>query len=92
MDGIDPEHGPRFSEDHLVAQAAIAGQGVALVGQVVVAADLREGLLIHPFETPSAMHQTYCYYVVYPKEDTTRPKVRAFTDWVLQEAKSSHSL
>jgi len=86
---IDPEHGPRFSEDNLVAQAAIAGQGVALVGQAVAAADLRAGLLVHPFGAPSDKHQSYSYYVVYPKEDATRPKVRAFTEWVLQEAKTS---
>jgi len=86
---IDPEHGPRFSEDHLVAQAAIAAQGVALLGQVVVTADLRAGLLVHPFGAPSGMRQNYCYYVVYPQEDATRPKVRAFTEWVLEEAKAS---
>jgi LysR family transcriptional regulator, glycine cleavage system transcriptional activator len=83
---IDAEHGPRFSEDNLVIQAAIAGQGVALVGQAVAAADLRAGLLVHPFGPPTRERHAYCYYVVYPDADADRPKVRAFTNWVLEEA------
>jgi LysR family transcriptional regulator, glycine cleavage system transcriptional activator len=86
---IDAEHGPRFSEDNLVVQAAIAGQGVALVGQAVAAADLRAGLLVHPFGPPTGESHAYCYYVVYPEADGDRPKVRAFTDWVLEEAKET---
>lgn len=89
---INPEHGPRFSEDSMVAQAAIAGQGVALVGQAVAAADLRAGLLVYPFGAPSDTQQSYGYYVVYPEGDATRPKVRAFTDWVLEEAKATDPL
>ncbi len=85
---IDPEAGPRFSEDNLVVQAAIAGQGVALVGRAVAAADLRAGLLVHPFGTASGEDSGYCYYVVYPEGDADRPKVRAFTGWVLEEAEA----
>lgn len=84
---MDPEHGPRFSEDTLAIQAAIAGQGVALVGQAVAAADLRAGLLVYPFGTATRARHSYCYYVVYPAADATRQKVRAFTDWVLGEAR-----
>ena len=86
---IDPESGPRFSEDNLVVQAAIAGQGVALVGHAVAAADLRAGLLVHPFGTATGENSDYCYYVVYPEGGAARPKVRAFTDWVLKEAEGS---
>ncbi|MCC5978283.1 MAG: transcriptional regulator GcvA [Salinarimonas sp.] len=89
---IDPESGPRFSEDNLVVQAAIAGQGVALVGRAVAAADLRAGLLVHPFGTGSGESSGYCYYVVYPEGDAARPKVRAFTDWVLEEAEDSAAM
>jgi LysR family glycine cleavage system transcriptional activator len=89
LSDIDPEAGPRFSEDNLVVQAAIAGQGVALVGHAVAAADLQAGLLVHPFGTASGEAAGYCYYVVYPEGDAARPKVRAFTDWVLEEAKVS---
>ena len=83
---VEADRGPQFSEDSLVAQAAIAGQGVALLGRAVVAADLRAGLLAYPFGAPDGVGEGYCYFVVYPEADATRPKVRAFTDWVLAEA------
>lgn len=85
---INPDLGPRFNEDGLIVQAAIAGQGVALIGRAVASADLNAGLLVYPFGAPtSAEQQGYSYYVVYPEADASRPKVQAFTDWILDEAR-----
>ena len=86
---IDADRGPQFSEDSLVVEAAIAGQGVALVGRAVVAADLRSGALVHPFGASDGRSEDYRYFVVYPEADASRPKVRAFTDWLLEEARET---
>ncbi|MEM7120632.1 MAG: transcriptional regulator GcvA [Pseudomonadota bacterium] len=47
----DPERGPTFSLQGLAAQAAIEGQGIALLGHAVVDLDLRAGRLVEPFAT-----------------------------------------
>lgn len=47
--GCDPERGPSFSLQGLAAQAAIEGQGVALLGRAVVSLDLAAGRLVEPF-------------------------------------------
>ena len=31
--------------------------------------------------------KAFSYYVVYPESDASRPNVRAFSDWMLKEAK-----
>ena len=83
---VDADRGPQFSEDSLVVQAAIAGQGVALASRAVVSADIAAGLLVYPFGAPDGRGEGYGFYVVYPEADASRPKVRAFTEWVLAEA------
>lgn len=82
--GIDTLRGPGFSDDGLVLQAAIEGQGVALGRMALVEGDLREGRLVSPFEVnlPSA----FAYYLVYPEAVAEQPKVAAFREWLLEEA------
>jgi len=85
---IDAKHGQRFSEDNLVVvRRARGGAG----GRAVAAAELRVGLLVHPLGAPASQGEGYCYYVVYPEANASRPNVRAFTDWVLEEAKQTES-
>lgn len=45
----DATRGLRFSEEPHAIQAAIAGQGVALLSHVLVADELRRGVLVVPF-------------------------------------------
>jgi LysR family glycine cleavage system transcriptional activator len=56
-EGVDAERGPRFSVEGMVLEAAIAGQGVALVGAALVEGDLKAGRLVRPFP-PSASQAT----------------------------------
>ncbi len=82
--GVDPTRGPWYTQSNLVMQAAMAGEGVALGRSVLVADELANGRLVRPFDV--SLPTEYAYYVAYPKAAAGHPKVRAFRDWLLEEA------
>ena len=82
--GVDPSRGPRYSHSSLVLQAAIDGQGVALGRSSLVSLDLEAGRLVQPFGPALPSH--YACYVVSPVATAERPKIKAFRDWLLEEA------
>lgn len=76
-------HGPSFSEDHLLVKAAVTGQGLALVRDVYVDDDLRNGRLVRA--TSIQWPANFAYYVVSTNEALQRPTVRHFRDWLISE-------
>lgn len=86
VDDVDADRGPRFNMETMVVQAAIAGQGVALVSSAYVADDIKEGRLIRPFPENVNQNTKFCHYVVYPKASRENAKVVAFKDWIIDEA------
>jgi LysR family glycine cleavage system transcriptional activator len=82
---VDPERGPGFQHSYLVYQTAVAGGGVALARSVLVREELATGRLVKPFDI--ALPAKYAYYVAIPKPNISKPKVRAFREWVLEEAR-----
>jgi len=86
---IDVSRGPSFSHSYLVQQAAVAGEGVALGRSVLIADDLAAGLLIKPFHIDLKAHHVYS--AVYPKASAKRPKIIAFRDWLIAEAKETQA-
>jgi len=80
------ERGPRFSDARLLLQAAVAGQGVALVRSVTAADELASGRLVRPFEVelPCRWH----YALVWTASSARRPEVRAFAAFLRREAKA----
>ncbi len=87
VDTVDPERGPGFLDSSMALQAAIDGQGIMLGRSVLVADDLAAGRLIKPFDI--SFPNAYAYWVVCPKADVNRPKVRAFRSWLLDEAEAT---
>jgi LysR family glycine cleavage system transcriptional activator len=84
VDDVDPDRGPSFNYSDLVLQAAIAGQGVAL-GRSSLAHDaLARGQLVRPFDI--TLPGDYAYYFVCPADTADRPRVKAFRDWLIEEA------
>ena len=83
---VDPARGPRFNDSELVIQAAIAGHGVALARSVLVADDLAAGRLVRPFK--QSLPVDFAYWVVAPAHHLERPKIRAFRDWAVAEART----
>jgi len=83
--GVDPERGPRSGNDSMLVEAALAGQGVALVYHPVVAGELASGRLICPFPKAVFEETVFCYFLVYPERHRSTPKVLAFRDWLFAE-------
>ncbi|MER8622045.1 LysR family transcriptional regulator [Mesorhizobium sp. M1143] len=73
--------GMQFEQFGTVAQACMAGLGVALLPQVLIAGELQRGQLVpapgQPMESRSA------YYLVVPNDKRGHPPVASFRDWLL---------
>ncbi len=76
--------GLSFNNMHLALDAAIAGHGVVLAYSEIAAADLAAGRLVRLFSL--ALPDPFSYYVVTAPGALERPKVRAFRNWLRQEA------
>lgn len=76
--------GLAFSDDHLVVQAAIASQGLALVRDVYAEDDLRRKKLLRVLS--GSWPVQFAYYVVATSQALQKPEVRRFRDWILEEA------
>ena len=86
VEGLDLSKGVVFNQTSLALDAAAGGQGVALGRSALAAPDLLAGRLVRPFG-PS-LPVAYAYYIVCPKPTAERPKIRAFRDWLIREAKA----
>lgn len=91
LDDIDGSKGPQFSGDPetLSLQAAIEGQGVALASSVLAADDLASGKLVKPFQLRFPVE--FCYFLVCPEAVAEAPKISAFRDWLLEEARATNT-
>ena len=76
--------GLSFSAGHLALDAAIAGHGVVLAYSTIAAADLAAGRLVRLFSL--ALPDHFAYYIVTAPGALERSKVKAFADWLRQEA------
>ena len=78
--------GPRFAHCELALQAAETGQGVALPYTALIPSELESGRLVRLFdhETPPVV----IYSLAYQESDAGEPKIRAFRDWILEEARA----
>lgn len=85
---VGAARGVRFSDARLLLQAALAGQGVALCRSVLVGDELASGRLVRPFGL--ALPSRYHYALVMPASAAARPEVRAFREFVVQEARADH--
>ena len=89
LQDIDPTRGPHFTQESMAVQAALDGQGVALVGDILVADELAAGRLLRPFDPSLSTPLSFSYYLLSAKDGAERPKVVAFRDWLLEEARAS---
>jgi len=87
VSGIDTTRGVHFSQHDLLVQAAIEGQGVALVASISARKALDDGLLIQPFKSHIPLDNSY--YFVYPKIKSSLPRIVAFREWLLDEVEKT---
>ena len=84
--GLSAPTGPgmQFEQFGTVAQACMAGLGVALLPQILIAGELQRGQLV---PAPGrAMQSRSAYYLVVPHEKRGHPPVASFRDWLLEHA------
>ncbi|HEV7371381.1 transcriptional regulator GcvA [Arenibaculum sp.] len=86
VSGVDHRRGTRFTDSSLVLHAALAGQGIGLGRHVLVADDLASGRLVRLFDI--TLPSEIAYWVVAPERHFERPKVKAFRDWLHEEAQA----
>jgi LysR family glycine cleavage system transcriptional activator len=67
----------------MLGQAALSGQGVAILTPAFFASELAAGRLIQPF--PQVARSESSFWLVYPEERRNSPKIKAFRDWILNE-------
>jgi LysR family transcriptional regulator, glycine cleavage system transcriptional activator len=80
-DAQPPRGGLRLDSQANEGHAAMAGQGFALLTPFLWASDVAEGRLVAPFAQVSK--GSYGYWLVYPTERRTVPKIRRFRDWII---------
>jgi LysR family glycine cleavage system transcriptional activator len=79
-----PARAVTFGGPQLALEAAIAGQGVVLAYSTIAAADLADGRLVRLFSL--SLPDVFSYYIVATPTALERAKVKAFRDWLRQEA------
>ncbi|MBO6902906.1 MAG: LysR family transcriptional regulator [Rhizobiaceae bacterium] len=75
-----------YREQDLCANAAISGQGVAILDRLYFYDELQAGRLIEPFDTYCS--EGHGIWLIYPKNRRNQPKVRAFREWILEAVRN----
>ena len=79
----DGVHGMLLDQFAMVAQAAIAGLGLALLPSFLIEEELANGSLVRALDRP--LKSTGSYYLVWPVERAEHPPLVAFRDWLVTE-------
>lgn len=86
IENVDVTRGASYVSSDLAIKAAIQGDGVALGRSKLIEDDIVAGRLVRPFDL--SISPSYAYYAVYPPGALETPKIRAFRDWIIAEARS----
>ena len=81
------ERGTAFEDDCLLIRAAEAGQGLALVAQEYAREEIAAGCLVQVLDKPWPAR--FAYYVVTRPDAMQRDEVKAFVEWVMEQAQGS---
>ncbi|WP_043832813.1 LysR substrate-binding domain-containing protein, partial [Muricoccus aerilatus] len=82
--GIDGLRGPLMQHTAMVAEACVVGLGVALLPRFLVDREVRDGRLETPFSRTLTGDAAFC--LAYPEAAEEVPALRAFRDWLVQQA------
>ena len=82
---FEPKRWLSFNYAHQIAQAALTGQGVALVRTPLVAESLASGDLVEPFPQ-LRLDSPLAYWLIVGPRSAARPEVLAFCDWLKTQA------
>lgn len=86
LPGLEPRRWMFLNFTHQQIQAALAGQAIALARMELAADMLARGELSEPFGPAGRIASPNAYWIVVSQHSQARPEVRAFVDWVLEQA------
>jgi LysR family glycine cleavage system transcriptional activator len=81
--------GPDFAHFLMLAQAAAAGAGAALIPSFLIEPELASGALVQAFDLPMSGQEAY--YLVYPPGRRDSPGFRQLRDWIIEESREEAS-
>jgi DNA-binding transcriptional LysR family regulator len=77
--------GPRYDLYTMLAQAAAAGVGVALIPRILITEELAQGRLVVPLATlPAERDNRKAYYFAHRRGLAPDDKVLQLRDWLLE--------
>lgn len=79
--------GLQFTDSIVLVGAAVAGLGVALGRGPLIEGLLARGQLVRL--TQECWRADWAYYLVAPASNFSRPNVKVFTEWILEEARKT---
>jgi len=83
LDWPEPTRGPIFNDLSHGLQAAIEGHGVALARSTLLAHDVRNGILVRPFDIVAPAPRSF--WLVYPPRTANTAKLALFRQWLHDE-------
>lgn len=81
-----------FEDTSHAVHAALEGNVVALADFAMVANDLSSGRLVRPFDIGVRMPPDFAYHLVYPLEAASDARIKAFRDWIVEEAREREAI
>jgi DNA-binding transcriptional LysR family regulator len=75
----------RFEQFSNVAQACIAGLGIALMPTFLIESELETRQLVKAYD--HTVRSTSSYYLVRPLAKVSYPPVMAFSNWLLEQVR-----
>jgi DNA-binding transcriptional LysR family regulator len=79
-----PKAAAQFDSTRIAVEAAIGGMGIAIGTPFMYGEAIAAGRLFQPFDL--TVRSGKGYYVVSPLATAERPKIKAFREWLLEEA------
>ncbi|WP_454719039.1 LysR substrate-binding domain-containing protein [Caulobacter segnis] len=77
--------GPSFAHFLMLAQAAAAGAGAALIPSFLIEPELASGALVQAFDLPMSGQEAY--YLVYPADRSDNLGFAQLRDWIIEESR-----
>ncbi|MDT8908055.1 DNA-binding transcriptional regulator, LysR family [Pseudomonas sp. NFACC32-1] len=78
--------GPRYELFSMLAQAAMHDMGIALIPPFLIQRELAEKRLV--VANPNALSSLKAYYLMIPERKVESASLRAFRDWLVNQARS----
>lgn len=88
---LEPRRWVYLNFTHQQVQGALAGQGIALARLPMVHELLERGELVEPFGAAGRMAGEARYWLILLPLARMRPALKAFTDWVREEAEATRA-